>query len=138
MGFPRPENVEGLKVIRIDQELWPGLNKKPRQMEEKIQKVHMALIKGSCAVAELAGEIKANIQDPKKNPNGYPQSMLNKALDATQALGWASQQLVKRRKEWIRPHIKGPFKQVCNDSNVFSENLFGGDLTNKSKDIAFK
>ena len=56
--------------------------------------------------------------------------------EAMSCLGVASQFISKRRKEFLRGQLTGPYKRLCNDSNPVSDELFGSNVQETIKEIA--
>ncbi len=135
MKVPRPENIEGLKLIRTDKPVWQVLHKNQRIKEERLAKVQNMIHKGACNVASIADDLRSAHKAKNKNLID-PNALIGQCYQAAQALGWASQLLVHRRREIMRPGLCFPYKQLCNDAQPFNANLFGGDIADNVRDIA--
>ncbi len=138
--IPRPANVEGLREIKIDQEIWNGLSNKARDFDKRMQAAHTPLMKAACLLAELAALLLARCGnvDEGINPTPIedPKPLFDTVFRAITALGWSSQMLTFRRREHLRHNLQGPYKELANRSQDFNEYLFGGNLAQRAKDLA--
>ncbi len=130
----RPENLDSLKLVKTEQELWNMLKPECRTRDEKLQRAHHAIHKGACELAYVAEQIKV-AEQANDASRLKPKRLFKACLRGIQALGWGSQQLIFRRRENLRPALDHKYKQMCNESHPWNDFLLGGDLQNQAKKI---
>ena len=67
LKVPRPENIEGLKLIRTDKAVWQVLQKNQRIKEKRLAKVQNMIHKGACNIASVADDLRTAHKAKNKN-----------------------------------------------------------------------
>ncbi len=134
---PRPDNVEGLKIVKIEEEAFRSLPKAKRLLHERFQKAHNAVQKAGCSYVLIAASLKQKIEAKVKIDPMELVELFDMAVNGVVTTGWASQMITHRRRELMTPHIQdGDLQELC--SNVATQDnewLFGGDLTNRVAEV---
>lgn len=125
--FLRPRNCEGLIVPRVNQDIWKVLQRRTRDADFQLQKVHSLLNKGLIPILQTLASLKG-----KKDKDN-----LKRVLDAFQLLALGSHSLAVARRQAMQPDLFPQFRALCAPSRPVGELLFGEDqeLTKAMKQL---
>ncbi len=129
----RPRNMECLQPIKMDKAAWRIIGDLKTD-DEKMQIPHAAIHKGASALAQVMSNMRKAI---KKNDASKlkPKKLFKLCMTSAKALGYASQQMVFRRRQAIRGKLDHKYRELCNDSNPWNDQLLGGNLQEACKEI---
>ncbi len=133
-NIPRPENLECLLPIRTDKAIWKGLEDKDQKSDIKFQRAHTAVHKAASAMANVLRDLQTSMDNDDTSMLD-PEYLVNQLMYGIVALGYTSQQLVYRRREWMKDRVAPDVREICSESQPWNNELFGGDLAQQSKEI---
>ena len=103
-----------------------SLSDPPAQSRDKLfQNLQTLMIKGSTMLARLVEKLDANNQE----------QFVESGLDALAVFGYASRQLINRRRDLFRSEIQPDFEHLCSNSTPVTDKLFGDNVTDIVKEI---
>ena len=132
-SIKQPEGCEGLSQVSVNLSIWEKMNNEAKGQDVKLQKIQLAIVKGTTEVVRMYDELLKLLND------GVETEKVTKILDignnALICMGVANVELVQRRREAIRPGFETSYAHLFNQNMPFTEALFGDDLTKNIKDI---
>ncbi len=69
----------------------------------------------------------------KEIPKDLGKELLSLSMDAGAILGLASQEISKKRKTELKPHLNKEFASICSSKNAPTEFLFGDNVLDQLK-----
>ena len=131
----RPENCEGLVVVRTNQLVWDIISPEARTNDRKMQNIETSVIKGSViltkAVNKMA-DIETKVEDLLKPEVS---KLLDECNDALTLFGHANRQINITRRDFIKPELRFEYLHICAQSVPYTSFLFGDDISKTAKEI---
>lgn len=124
-----------MKVPRINEEIWPSLQKKSQSIDFKIQRLQVIVLKALTPACILLKKLILVRKSSTSNEIKSSNECLELTKDTVKLLQLAFTDLSHKRRFLFRPEWKQSYKPLCNDANKVSEFLFGDDLGGKIKKI---
>jgi hypothetical protein len=129
----QPLACEGLAQITVNPSIWGKMTNEARGQDARLQKVQLAMIKGTTEVVRMYDELLKLVKE------GIEVEKVSKVLEignnALICLGVGNVELVQRRREAIKPGFEASYSHLFNAAMPFTDALFGDDLTKSIKDI---
>ena len=126
---PRVENVEFMKVPRLDSEIYEAIDQKVRNFDQGIQNIQKAIMGAVSAFAPILRLVYER-QETDQELN----SLGRQLGEGVKLLGYASNNLSVKRRELIKPNIDAKYaKTLSKGHDANPEWLFGGDLVNTTR-----
>lgn len=124
----RPENCTGLKVPKLNKELWltGALGHQTKEQDKTIQTAQKYLTYGLMPLVKLMDDL---LQDDNST------TRYELANESFQMLAYAHRDMSNVRRQLIKPNIAEKYKQLCNDSTPLTDNLLGDDLEKQIKTV---
>jgi len=132
-SIKQPEGCEGLSQITVNPSIWEKMSNDAKGNDGKLQKVQLALVKGTTELVRAYDEIMKLVRDDKEVEK--LSSILEIANNSLMCFGIANVELAQRRREAIKPGFENSYAHLFNASMPFTEALFGNELTKNIKDI---
>ena len=127
--YPRIENVEWLKVPRLDEEVFQVVDQRFRVADQGMQAIQRALMASMSAltrVVELG--FQRGEEDPELDELG------KSVLDSLQLQAHAHHALLSKRKELLKPELAPMYaKELSKGHSVSPDWLYGGELVDATK-----
>jgi len=127
----QPENCNALSQVVVNPSIWDKLSQEGRNMDAKLQKVQLALIKGSTEVTRMYDVLLTMA----RNGNEDARTALEHGNHALLSLGIANVDLVQRRREAMKPNFDTEYSHLFHHNTPFTSSLFGDDLSKHIKEI---
>ena len=136
---PRPENCEGLSVVRTNQLIWNVLPPWAQTSDKKMQSIEKTIVKAAVILTKTINLMTKNdqasdkdeVQDDKQETN----EILNNCYDALALMGHANRQVNMTRRDFIRSEVTHDYAHLCSHSEPYTNFLFGDDVSKIAKDI---
>jgi hypothetical protein len=130
--YLRPSNCEKLSVPLCNEELWKKLSREQQLADIKSAQTQHSI---SHAVAAIIQVTESLLNGSKcKDTLNFP-DLVEKLLDATLFLGFASNDISLRRRDRIVASLRKEFSGLKSKSVPITDHLFGDDLIKTLKDI---
>ena len=134
--YPRVENIDSLKVPKLDSEVYQVVDQSVRNMDQSLQTVQKSVIASISALAPLLDlAIARGDTDEELDP------LTQNLIHSMQMLSFTVNGLSARRKDILKPYLDPAYARVLTKGHdTTSEWLYGGDLlaTTKRCDAAKK
>ena len=132
-NIKQPLGCEGLAQVSVNTSIWEKMTNEARGHDIRLQKVQLAIIKGTTEVVRMYDELLKLVKE------GIEVEKVSKVLEignnALICLGAGNVELVQRRREAIRPGFEASYSHLFNATMPFTDALFGNELTKSIKDI---
>ena len=128
-SYPRLENVEYMKVPKLDTEIYDAIDQKVRNFDQGLQNIQKAIMAAVSAIAPTL-RLVYNRQESDQGLN-----VLGRQLgESVKLLGFASNNLSAKRQELIKPSLSPTYaKTLAKGHDSSPDWLFGGDLVSTTK-----
>ena len=117
---------------KVNPDIWSKIRPETRSRDVKMQKIQNTILKAITPLTELTDSL-LNVKS--KNDAIDPAKVVRQILDSIALLTHANCDVIKRRRELIRPDLNKPFQQICGEHVSFTRFLFRDDLPKKIKAI---
>ena len=139
-NIPRPENCEGLQLVRMNRIIWDIMSRQAQTADAKLQKCAMSVIKASVILAKAVDKLvksEKSLKDSDKSAPGTVDfdSVIESFNDAIALLGHANYQNSMVRLDLVKPELKKEFSFLCNHNIPYTGWLFGDDVSKTVKEI---
>ncbi|CAG2196222.1 unnamed protein product [Mytilus edulis] len=130
----RPENCEGLSIVRINQLMWNVISPGAQSADKKLQFLERTIVKAATILTKTVNKMAI---DENNNANGNSGSgeYIDKCNDVLALLGHANRQLNMTRRDFLKPEMMAEYVPLCSHSVPYTNNLFGDDVSKVAKDI---
>ena len=131
----RPENCEGLQVVKTNQLVWDIISPEAKTNDRKMQNVETSLIKGSVILTKVADKLASlenELDVPQKEKLG---KIIDECNDSLALFGQANRQINLTRRDLIKPELRYEYLHLCAQSVPFTSLLFGDDISKTAKEI---
>ena len=127
--YPRVENVERMKVPRLDEEIFQVVDQKHKSADQSLQGVQRALMGSMAALsAVLELSLARGTEDPELDGLG------RNILDSLQLQSFAHNALLTKRKELLKPELAPVYaRELARGQSSSPDWLFGGDLVETTR-----
>ena len=127
--YPRIQNVKGLKVPKLDMEVFQLVQQNVRNTDQSFQSIQKALVSGMSALSPV---LDLAIQRGNKDDELDP--LTKNLLQGMQLFSFAFNAISTRRKEVLKPCLAPAYARVLTKGHdTTPEWLFGGDLLTTTK-----
>ena len=102
----RPENCEGLRVVKTNQLVWDIISQEAKTIDRKMQNIETSVIKGSIILAKVVNklaDVENELDDTQKTKLG---KIIDECNDSLALFGHANKQVNMTRRELIKPELK--------------------------------
>lgn len=123
---PRPENCEGLAIVKTNQLIWDIISPQAQSVERKMQVIQKAIVKASTVLVNTVNKMAST--DENNNT-------IDECNDALAILGHANRKVNITRRELIKPEMSFEYIHLCSQSVEYTSNLFGDDVQKRAKEI---
>ena len=128
-AYPRVENVEAMKVPRLDAEVFQAVEPPAKATDQGFQAIQKAVLGAMSAFAPIYNLAFKRL-DKDKELNSLGQNF----LDGFHLLALVHNNLSARRREALRPHISPVYAKTLTRGHSASPDwLYGGDLSETTK-----
>ncbi|KAK3092455.1 hypothetical protein FSP39_003008 [Pinctada imbricata] len=132
----RPENCEGLKVVKTNQLVWDIISPEAKTNDRKMQNIETSLIKGSIILAKIVNKLailENDINDDEhKSTIGQ---IIDECNDILALFGQTNRQINMTRRDLIKPELRYEYLHLCAQSVPYTAWLFGDDISKTAKEI---
>ena len=132
----RPENCEGLKVVKTNQLVWDIISPEAKTNDRKMQNIETSLIKGSIILAKIVNKLAVlenDINDDEhKSAIG---EIIDECNDSLALFGQTNRQINMTRRDLIKPELRYEYLHLCAQSVPYTAWLFGDDISKTAKEI---
>ena len=127
--YPRVENIDHLKVPKLDTEVYQLVEQHVRNNDQSMQGVQKALIAGLSALAPVLDlAINRGNKDAELDP------LTKNIMNGIQLVSYAVNGISSRRKEMLKPCLAPAYARVLTKGHDTTPDwLFGGDLLTTTK-----
>ena len=131
----RPKNVDNLKLPQMNKPVWDNLSQFTRIKESKLQNVHKDVLSSSSRNNIKAMETLADAKDDLSVLDA--KSIINTLKDALIFVGSANMNIIKVRRDNVKPDLPKQMQGLCTDTIEHSSDyLFGNNLNAAIKDVS--
>ena len=127
----RPENCDGLTVVKMNQMIWDAVLPPARTADRKLQQIEETVIKSATIMVKVVNSL-AGMEDQADKDIG---NVIDNCNDAVALLGHANRQINMARKDFLRPELPKDYARLCNQSRPITKFLFGDDVSKSTKEI---
>ena len=131
----RPENCEGLTIVRTNQLIWNVLSPMAQTADKKLQFIEKSVIKAAIILTKTVNEMAQNDQVAEKDDGPNMNEYIDKCNDVLALLGHANRQINTTRRDFPKPELMSEYLHLCSHSVPFTKWLFGDDVSKTAKDI---
>ncbi|XP_076079228.1 uncharacterized protein LOC143049500 [Mytilus galloprovincialis] len=128
----RPENCEGLSVVRINQLMWNVISPGAQSADKKLQFLERIIVNAATILTKTVNKMALDEND---NGNSSSGEYIDKCNDVLALLGHANRQLNMTRRDFLKTEIMAEYVPLCSHSVPYTNNLFGDDVSKVAKDI---
>ena len=127
--YPRVENVQRMKLQRLDNEVFSVVDQNLRNADQAVQSIQKGVLGCMSALTPLLGlALDRGKADKELNKLGA------NVVDTLHMLAFVNNTLSSRRREFLRPHLAPTYAKVMTKGhNPDSDWLYGGDLLETTK-----
>ena len=129
---PRPENCEGLVVVKTNQLIWELMSPFAQTCDKKMQAIETSIIKAAVLLANTVNTLAKT--EKEKNTDEFG-NVIDECNDVIALLGHTNKQINQARRDFIRPELNNEYTYLCNHTQPFTTHLFGDDVSKAAKDI---
>lgn len=131
----RPENCEGLKIVKTNQLVWDIISQEAKTIDRKMQNIETSVIKGSIILAKVVNklaDVENELDDTQKTKLG---KIIDECNDSLALFGHANKQVNMTRRELIKPELRYEYLHLCAQTVPYTSWLFGDDISKTAKEI---
>jgi hypothetical protein len=125
---PRPENCEGLKIVKTNQLVWDIIPTFSQTCDKKIQNIEKTLVKAATILTKVVDKMAKLDTDENSE-------VLDNCNDTIALLGHANRQINLARRDFMKPDLDANYVHLCAQSMPYTSYLFGDDVSKAAKDI---
>ena len=127
--YPRVENVEGMKVPKLDEEVFQVVDQRHKTLDQNFQGIQKAILGSMSALADIMDlGFRRGVTDPELDALG------RNLMDSMQLHAFAHNALSGRRRELLRPQLSPAYaKEMTKGQTASAEWLYGGELADATK-----
>ena len=127
--YPRVENVERMKVPRLDEEVFSVIDQRHKTSDQSFQAIQRALM---ASMSALAGVMELGYRRGSEDPE-LDELGLN-VMNSLQLQAHAHNALLNKRRELLKPELSPVYaKELSKSHSSSSDWLYGGDLLDATK-----
>ncbi|XP_023933296.1 uncharacterized protein LOC112042656 [Lingula anatina] len=130
--FPPPANLSGLKVPKVNTEVWNKILPATRGKDIRLQKAQTRVVRALTPLAQLANMF---LEAKNKKESFDIPAGLSLVLNAFSFVANGSIEISLRRRELIKPDLHREYRDVCSPDTPITEWLFGDDFAGVVKGI---
>ena len=127
-AYPRVENVEAMKVPRLDAEVYNTLDQRYRTLDQVFQGIQRALLGALSACAPIM-ELTFSRDKQDEELNGLGQGL----MDSIHLIAFAHNAISTRRREELKPQLSPVYANTLSRLHGSPEWLYGGELAETTK-----
>lgn len=124
----RPENCEGLKVVKTNQLIWDILPPFTQTCDKKMQNIEKTVVKAATVLTNAVNKM-AKVDSQEMN------DFIESCNDTLALMGHANRQINLARREFMKPDLDSNYVHLCAQSVPYTSQLFGDDVSKAAKDI---
>ncbi len=121
-AYPTPANCKGMKVPKVNQELWSQIRKYSRAREIKLQSIQESITRAAVPLIRLL-------------ENQLTPDVRTHAVAAFKLVANANAEMSMKRREMLVGELPQTYKHLGSPNNEVTEWLFGDDLPKKVKEL---
>ena len=125
---PRPENCEGLKIVKTNQLVWDIIPTFSQTCDKKMQNIEKTLVKAATILTKVVDKMAKLDTDENSE-------VLDNCNDTIALLGHANRQINLARRDFMKPDLDANYVHLCAQSMPYTSYLFGDDVSKAAKDI---
>ncbi|MES9884347.1 MAG: hypothetical protein ABW185_26165 [Sedimenticola sp.] len=129
---PRPNNCEGLTVVKTNQLVWDIMSPGARTNDRKLQTIESSVIKSATILAKMVNKVATIEKESADTDLGF---VIDEGNDALALLGHANRQINMTRRDLLKPEMKNEYMHLCTHSLPYTNQLFGDDVSKTAKEI---
>jgi phosphopantetheine adenylyltransferase len=105
---PRPENCEGLKIVKTNQLVWDTIPTFSQTCDKKMQIIEKTLVKAATILTKVVDKMAKLDTDQDENSE-----VLDNYNDTIASLGHANIQINLARREFMKPDLDANYVHLC-------------------------
>ena len=126
----RPENCEGLSVVKTNRLIWDAVSHNSRLNDKKLQNIELSVIKAATILTKTVNNMASIEKDCD-----LITPMIDGCNNVLALLGHTNRQINLARKDFLKPDLKYEYAHLCNHSVPYTTELFGDDVGKQARDI---
>ena len=131
----RPENCEGLTVVRTNQLIWNVISPYAQTADKKLQFIERSVVKAATILTKTVNEMANHEQDENQDDNPEMNGYIDNCNDVLALLGHTNRQINLTRREFLKPELMSEYLHLCSPAVPYTSYLFGDDVSQAAKDI---
>ena len=131
--YSRPENCIGLKVPRVNPEIWNKLEHFTKRQDLRASSLQKTIVKVGTILAKTTDCLLNLREEDNSSPKLDNLVLMN--TDAVALLGHSNYELSLRRREAIKPTLNKEYQALCSPQVPITDQLFGDDLQSQLSNI---
>ena len=128
----RPENCEGLRVVRTNQLVWDIIPHFTQTCDKKMQNIEKTVVKAANILVKTVNSMAKMEGDKDESEIS---EVIDSCNDSIALLGHANRQINLARREFMKPDLDSNYLHLCAQSVPYTDYLFGDDVSKAAKDI---
>jgi len=117
---PRPENCEGLVVVRTNQLIWELISPFAQTSDKKIQNIERSLVK---AAVLLCRTVNKCAQNEKEKGTEQFTDVIEECNDVLAVLGHTNRQINITRRDFIEYELNNEYTHLCAQSQPYTTHV---------------
>ena len=119
---PRPENCEGLKIVKTNQLVWDIIPTFSQTCDKKMQNIEKTVVKAATILTKVVDKM-ANLYTDPANLYTDPANLytdqdensevLDNCNDTIALLGHANRQIILARRDFMKPDLDANYVHLC-------------------------
>ena len=126
----RPENCEGLTVVKTNRLIWDAVSHNARLNDKKLQNIELSVVKAATILTKTVN----NTATLKKDCQEFS-PLIDSCNNVLALFGHSNRQINLARKDFLKPELKYEYAHLCNHSVPFTSGLFGDDVGKQACEI---
>ena len=126
----RPENCEGLTVVKTNRLIWDAVSHNARLNDKKLQNIELSVVKAATILTKTVNNMATLEKDCQEfSP------LIDSCNNVLALLGHTNRQINLARKDFLKPELKYKYAHMCNHSVPFTSELFRDDVSKQAREI---
>lgn len=127
--YSKPKNCTGMVVPRTNPEAWGILHSTTQKRDYKMSLIQSDMLRAMTPMM-MVSDIALQVRNGSlKQKDVDFEDIFQKTIDSVSMLTFANQEMSRRRRDNIRPHLDPKFQKLCDSTNPITEWLLGNDLS---------
>jgi hypothetical protein len=129
---PRPDNCDGLLVVKTNQLIWELISPFAQTCDKKIPAIEKSVVKAAVLLCKTVNNLAKT--EKEKNTDEFD-NVIDECNDVLALLGHTNRQINLARRDFIRSELNSEYTHLCAHTQPYTTFLFGDDVSKTAKDI---